>query len=150
MRRFFIGRRRRERGQALTEFAVVGLVFFLLVFGMIDVGRAVWNYNTLSQATREGGRYAIVHGEFSDDPSGPGSPYFTAPDSDSKVTETVERFASGLDPARLAVSAEWLDGDNSFDNRVKVKSEYTYQPIFSFWGGLSFTMSSSTTMKITY
>ena len=33
---------------------------------------------------------------------------------------------------------------------VTVTSQYTYQPMFNFLGLLSFTMSSSSTMDITY
>ncbi len=139
---------RREGGQALAEFALVGIVFFLLVFGMIDVGRAVMNYNTLAEATREGTRYAIVHGAASADPSGPGSSYYTAPNSDTNVTGIVEKFASGLDVTRLTVEAEWPEGTNQAGDSVNVTGRYTYEPIFNFLGILSFSMSSSSTMKI--
>jgi Flp pilus assembly protein TadG len=142
MKRFLIPRRRRERGQAMVEFAVTGIVFCIIVFGAVDVGRAVWNYNTLSESVREGGRYAIVHGENSADPSGPGD--------DAKVTEAVEKFAGGLDTSQLGVQTEWPDGDNGLGDHVNVKGEYTYEPIFGFWGAVSFTLSSSTTMEITY
>jgi Flp pilus assembly protein TadG len=141
---------RQERGQALVEFSLIGIVFFLLIFGMIDVGRAVMNYNTLAEATREGTRYAIVHGADSSDPSGPGSAYFSSPSTDTNVTAAVESFASGLDTTQLTVAAEWIDGTNEADSRVRVTSNYTYNPIFSFYGVLSFDMSSSSTMEITY
>ena len=134
---------RREGGQSLVEFSLVSLVFFLLIFGTIDVGRAVWNYNTLAQATREGTRYAIVHGANSSDPSGPAS------DNDDKIEEVVEKFASGLNLAELDVAVAWPNGTNSDGNPVTVTSQYTYQPIFNFLGILSFTMSSSSTMNIT-
>lgn len=140
-----------ERAQALVEFAAVGLVFFVVVFGMIDVGRAVWNYNTLAQATREGGRYAIVHGELSSDPSGPGSPHYTSPDQDAKVSEAVQQFASGLDESRLTVEAEWPDGSNKLGKRVKVTSHYSYASIFGDLLGLpSVTLTSSSTMEIVH
>ena len=61
-----------ERGQALVETSLALIVLFIMIFGAIDAGRAVWNYNTLAQATREGTRYAIVHGANATDPSGPG------------------------------------------------------------------------------
>lgn len=141
--------RGREEGQALVEFAFLGVVLFILVFGMVDVGRAVLNYNTLAQATREGTRYAIVHGGDSLDPSGPASEHFTAPSTDEMVTQTVEKFTSGLDTSRLTVEAEWLDGSNLRGDSVKVTSQYEYQPMFNFLGTLSFTLSSSSTMLIT-
>ena len=138
-----------ERGQALVEFALVSIVFFIFLFGMIDAGRAVWNYNTLAQATREGTRYAIVHGSDSTDPSGPGSENYTAPDSDTMVTDQVEKFGGGLNPSRLTVRAEWLDDSNRAGSQVTVTSEYEFEPIFNFLGLVSFTMTSSSTMEIT-
>jgi Flp pilus assembly protein TadG len=141
--------RRPERGQALVEFGLVGIVFFLFVFAMMDVGRAVWNYNTLAQATREGTRYAIVHGASSSDPSGPGSAHYTPPNSDEMVTAEVQQHASGLDASRLTVQAEWPDGTTIAGTRVKVTSQYTFEPMFNFLGAFSVTMTSSSTMEIT-
>lgn len=134
----------------MVEFSVVGIVFFIVVFGLIDVGRAVWNYNTLAQATREGARYAIVHGAYSGDPSGPGSPHFTEPNIDAMITAEVEKYAGGLDESDLTVEAEWIDGGNNVGYRVEVTSRYDYQPLFGFLAPVSFTMTSSSTMRITY
>lgn len=141
--------KRNERGQALVEFSLVSIVFFLLVFGMVDVGRAVWNYNTLAHATREGARYAIVHGSASADPSGPGGDYYIAPNTDTRVTQQVETFGGGLNPSQLTVETEWPDGSNFSGNRVVVTSQYEFEPIFDFLGLASFTMTSSSTMQIT-
>ena len=142
--------RRGERGQGLLEFALAGLGLFMLILGTIDVGRAVWNYNTLAQATREGTRYAIVHGVHSSDPSGPGSSYYTPPNQDTKVTERVQTFAKGLDPALLTVEAEWPDGTNEVNQRIRVTSRYTYEPMFDFLGIASFDITSSSTMSIAH
>ena len=149
MRRLRVARRG-EGGQALAEFALVSLIFFMLIFGMIDIGRAVWHYNTLSQATREGTRYAIVHGADSLDASGPGSAYYTPPNTDTNVTQVVTSHASSLDTAQLTVTAEWVDGTNDPGSRVTVSAQYTYEPVFSMFGMLAFGMSSSSTMEITY
>ena len=51
----------RPRGQALVEFALVFPVFLLLLFGLIDIGRAVFAYNEITNAAREGARLAIVN-----------------------------------------------------------------------------------------
>lgn len=53
-------RRRRSRGQSLVEFALILPVFILLLVGLFDVGRAVYGYNTVSNASREAARVAIV------------------------------------------------------------------------------------------
>ena len=53
-------RRDRQAGQALVEFALVFPIFFLLLMGIIDLGRFVYTDATLSQAAREGARVAAV------------------------------------------------------------------------------------------
>jgi Flp pilus assembly protein TadG len=53
--------RRGHRGQALVEFAFVFPIIALIAFGFIDVGRAVFQYNTLTNAAREAARVAVVN-----------------------------------------------------------------------------------------
>lgn len=53
-------------GQALVEFALVIPLFLLLVFSVFDLGTAVFTYNSLTNAAREGARLAIVN---QDEPS---------------------------------------------------------------------------------
>jgi hypothetical protein len=59
-------RRTRSRGQALVEFALIFPVFMLILFGLFDVGRAVFAYTAITNAAREGARLAIVN---QDEPS---------------------------------------------------------------------------------
>lgn len=49
-----------ERGQALVEFALVTLTFFLLAFGIVDFGRAIHEYTLLASSAREAARVAII------------------------------------------------------------------------------------------
>src|SRR5262245_56657146 len=51
----------RARGQGLTEFALVIPIFLLIVIALFDMGRAVFAYNTLTNAAREGARMTIVN-----------------------------------------------------------------------------------------
>jgi hypothetical protein len=44
----------------MVEFALVLPIFFVMFFGLIDVGRLVYMSSTLSQAAREGARLAAV------------------------------------------------------------------------------------------
>jgi Flp pilus assembly protein TadG len=48
-----------QRSQALIEFALVSPVLLLLTFGVVDVGRAVFYYDTINNAAREGARVAV-------------------------------------------------------------------------------------------
>ena len=52
--------RHKSRGQSLVEFAIILPVITLVVLGLFDLGRAVFTYNTLSQAARQANRTAIV------------------------------------------------------------------------------------------
>jgi Flp pilus assembly protein TadG len=50
---------RGQKSQALIEFALVSPVLLLLLFGVIDLGRAILYYDTLNHAAREGARVAV-------------------------------------------------------------------------------------------
>lgn len=52
--------RRRSRGQTLAEFALVAPVFFILIFGIVDMARMVQSYVTIQAAAREGARYGVT------------------------------------------------------------------------------------------
>jgi hypothetical protein len=52
--------RRGQNSQALIEFALISPVLLLLLFGIIDIGRAIFYYDTLSHAAREGARTAVI------------------------------------------------------------------------------------------
>lgn len=49
-----------QQGAALVEFAIIALLFFMILFGIIEFGRALFTYNTLVEATRRGARVAAV------------------------------------------------------------------------------------------
>jgi hypothetical protein len=51
---------RGQKSQALIEFALISPVLLLLLFGIIDIGRAAFYYDTLSHAAREGARTAVI------------------------------------------------------------------------------------------
>jgi Flp pilus assembly protein TadG len=54
----------RQRGQSLVEFALSSVVLLLLVGGLVDIGRAIFISEALSNAAREGAR----HGAWFDAP----------------------------------------------------------------------------------
>ena len=60
----FFRERDHDHGQSLVEFALLLPLMLLIITGLVDVGRAVWQENTLAYAAREGTRYAIVHGTY--------------------------------------------------------------------------------------
>ncbi|MEK6226057.1 MAG: TadE/TadG family type IV pilus assembly protein [Chloroflexota bacterium] len=63
LRSFFHDRDKEgQRGQSLVEFALLLPIMLLIITGLFDVARAVWQENTLAYSAREGTRFAIVHG----------------------------------------------------------------------------------------
>ena len=52
---------RRGKGQALAEFALILPVLVLILLGIVDMGRAVFAYNAVANASREGVRTAIIN-----------------------------------------------------------------------------------------
>lgn len=53
-------RRASQAGSTTVEFAIVGLVLFIVVFGVIELGRLLFVVNALTEATRRGARMAVV------------------------------------------------------------------------------------------
>jgi len=49
------------QGQNLVEMALTMPVILLLLFGIIELGRAFLIYSEVSNAAREGARYGVVH-----------------------------------------------------------------------------------------
>ncbi len=52
---------RKSRGQALVEFALVTPLLTMLLFGIFDLGRAIYAYSTIANAARVGARVASVN-----------------------------------------------------------------------------------------
>jgi hypothetical protein len=52
---------RNRRGQSLVEFALILPILLILLLGILDFGRAVAAYNSVSNGARSGVRVAIVN-----------------------------------------------------------------------------------------
>lgn len=138
----------RNRGQALLEFALAIPVFLLLMVGLFDLGRAVFSYNTLTNAAREGARTAIVNQDVAsivarakeqtaivelNDPSVSVAFYQVAADGTADTSKPCSPVAVGC----LAV----------------VSFQATYQPItpiisnILFGSGVTFTAKSELTVE---
>lgn len=146
-----LGRRERggDEGQALVEMALMLPVLVLLLVGIFDLGRAVWLSNSLAMAVREGTRYGVVHGALSALPAGPGSASYTAPDVDTAIASSVQRYATGIPD--LTVHASWPDGNANRGSRVVVSASFPFTPVLAqaFLGSaLRVTLQSSSTLVI--
>ncbi|HSL97065.1 MAG TPA: TadE/TadG family type IV pilus assembly protein [Candidatus Deferrimicrobiaceae bacterium] len=81
-----------SEGQALTEVALVAPLFFLMLFGIIDLGRVIWANDVVANAAREGARFASVHA---------GTPALTTEASKDDIREHALGFVigGGVDPS---------------------------------------------------
>src|SRR5439155_23732482 len=51
---------RARSGQSLVEFALVGVILFSLLLGIIDAGRLLFAYSVISNAAQEGTHYGTI------------------------------------------------------------------------------------------
>ncbi|WP_019581196.1 TadE family protein [Pseudomonas mandelii] len=52
--------RKRMRGIYVVEFAIIGMLVFTLLFGVLEMGRLYFTVNALDEAARRGARLAAV------------------------------------------------------------------------------------------
>lgn len=62
MKRILLPSRKCQRGAAAVEFALVAIVFFMLLIGIVEMGRVLFTWNAAAEATRYGARVAVVCG----------------------------------------------------------------------------------------
>jgi Flp pilus assembly protein TadG len=126
----------------MVEFALIAPIFFIVVLGMIDGTRAIFAYNAISNASREGARYGIVHGGSSASPVGPGV-------NETALKDHVKQFTKAFSPSDLTVTPSWPSGSNAIGSKVKVDMAYKYHPMFGALVGIkSMTLSAGATMVI--
>jgi Flp pilus assembly protein TadG len=119
-----------EQGaQALVEFALVLPIFLLVITGLIDVARAVWEENTLAYAAREGTRYAIVHGSAGNPRVGPIHPAQTNPSvfNTGNIVNIVRQNALGV--PNVTVTIDYPNADNQRNHSVTVDASSPFVPL---------------------
>jgi Flp pilus assembly protein TadG len=118
-----------ERGQTMTEFALVLPMLIVLLFGIIQFGIAFNNYVTLTDAVRAGARKAAVSRNLSD-PAGAcrNAVLAAAPNLDQNDLKT-----------NLSCTSAWKPGSD-----VTVHADYKYEIKLLDWvvysGRLNSTM----------
>jgi hypothetical protein len=51
----------KEQGASLVEFSIAATVFLMVMFAVVEFGRALWTHNALADAARKGARYAVLN-----------------------------------------------------------------------------------------
>src|SRR5688500_11017312 len=94
-------RRQNQKGAVIVEHALVFLVFFVTLYGIMEFGRIIYIYNSLAGATREAARYAIVSGSRS-----------ASPATNDDIKARVMRWGIGFDASALNVNTTWTPNNN--------------------------------------
>ena len=149
------GQRRRPRGQALVEFAMILPIFITLAAGSIDFGVALFNRMTVINGAREGARFAAtVAPETRLDPGYTGS-------VQAVVDQAVHKGAAGglnVSTAIQCVSGTNGSAPNPCDfiavvdskkgDYVRVTVDYTYTTTFPLFFGATFHLPASVDMLL--
>ena len=112
---------RDDSAQSIVEFALVLPVILLIITGLFDVGRAVWQENTLAYAAREGTRYAIVNGSGCE--PNPGCVVY--PGNTQPVIDRVKAAALGVPSVSVTVAWEVVGGSVCYDRNCAVTVDAT-------------------------
>lgn len=117
-------------GQTLIEFAVLFPLFILIVFFILDFGRAIYYFSMIQNAAREGTRYGII-----------------SPNDTTGIVAHVKSFAVGLDPNDITVTPTQPD-----DYTIQVQVNYIFTPVTpivsSFLSSGQIMIHSQSTMRI--
>jgi Flp pilus assembly protein TadG len=117
---------RSQSGAAMVEFALIVPILFAMIFGIIDFGRALFQYNNLTNAAREGARFAATR---LPDPCDPADKYSI----DSLTAAKIIEFNNN--PAAVAVADDivtvtCIPGPSGKTSRVTVSiTGYPFQAI---------------------
>ncbi len=120
----------KRRGVAAVEFAIVAPVFFLLIIGIVEIGRAMMVQQVLINASRVGARRAI-----------------TLSSTEQAVIDAVEEYAAGVgvDGVSVAVSPNPATAAAGASITVDVDIDYnevSWLPAPWFMGGKQLAASS--------
>jgi Flp pilus assembly protein TadG len=127
--------RARGRGQATIEFAFGLTMFLVLLVGAVDLGRAVWVWNTMAHGAREAARFGA-------------SPTRTS--TDIRNYAIARATGVGLTSGEVTVT-RGMCGDTA--QPVTVTINHTFTPIATgiarLWGGDgAISMNTSSSMYV--
>ncbi|WP_129788416.1 TadE/TadG family type IV pilus assembly protein [Promicromonospora panici] len=118
----------RERGAAAVEFALVLPILLLLIFGIVEIGRAYYVQTTLSAAAREGVRVMALQNDT------------------AAARSTTKNVAGGLavTDSQISVTPTTCSGSTAGTATVKVTYPVT---LMSGLFGASITLTGTGTMR---
>ncbi|TMC48676.1 MAG: pilus assembly protein [Chloroflexi bacterium] len=118
-------RRRGSRGVSIVEFALAGVVFLTLIFGLLTGAWFVFARTEVTNAAREGARQAIV----------------ANPSCDQTSAQTAAQKNSG--PFSKAITVTASQSSDSLGSYCTVSVSYSFNPMAGLFGLHSATISST-------
>lgn len=137
----------RQRGQALVEFSLAIIVFLILMMGVFDFGRAIYQYNGVAQAAREIARVTATH---------EGSDFTTVAGQSAEtraVIETQKRLIPNLQEPTIKcvdIDGSLVSGGCSKGYWINVEIVAPYTPVTPLLGltGTWNLFSASTSVQL--
>jgi Flp pilus assembly protein TadG len=129
-------RRPRQRGGELIEGAVAFLLYFVMIFAIVDASRMIWIYHQIAASSREATRYAIVHGSSSANQVTP-----------AQLQAIVKSNIYGIDWSQLSTTVTFNPNQNP-GSTVKIVVVYNFSPITPFVPRSAVKMASTSQMLI--
>lgn len=128
-----------ERGSTLIEMAVTLPVLFTLLFCFMAMCLAFYSRDMISEAARDGTRYAMLHGA--------SCPNSTTPTCEATATQ-VNSYVTGLGWPNLGggtmtVATTYPSGNEAVGSLVQVKVTYVFAIKMAFVPANSLTMTST-------
>ena len=157
----FLHRIRREDGATILETAIASAVFLAMLIGVMQMMLVLYTFNYVSDAAREGSRYAMVRGST----SCTNTPALSNCNATGANIQTWVRGHAypGIASSKLNLTTSWLKVSattpatwsactsgtcNAPGNQVKVVATYSYPLAVPFVPKMTFNLSSTSKMVI--
>jgi Flp pilus assembly protein TadG len=115
-----------DKGSTAVEFALVSVAFLSTIFGIFEVGRVYWTYNTMQYAVEQTARYYLVN---------------TSSTNSQLTTYAQGQMGSNINTGPLTISV--AKTTTAGVNQVTITGTYTYAAIVpllpSSWTSLTLT-----------
>lgn len=151
-----------DQGAGIVEFAFSSMIFLALLIGLFDFSLALYTFHYVSNAARQGSRYAMVRGL----DCSAYSNTTPCPAQESDISSYVKSLGyPGIDPSHMTVtvftyqnsisektgSTSWVAcGEgvscNLPGSQVQVKVTYSFPLEIPFWGSRNLSIDSSSNM----
>ena len=140
----FLSSRKKRRGAALLEFALVASLFFALLLGMLQFGVYLNATNTLWNLSREAARYASVQRDDNPDANQKIIDHINKPSPDGVLPPTV-------DPKKLTITIEpsnYKDRGKGTEVKITLQYDMTDKLFVPIGGMLSKGYKTTTSMMV--